>query len=276
MIEGTTYRVTAKTEAEARRQLRELVVNARNGTLPAPDKLTVKQHLWHWLEKVVKVNLRPATCRDYSNTVYNHAIPAFGNVKLARLQPGNLDDLYATMRRYGVSAKTIRNVHGTIHVALEHALKRGLVARNVADVVELPKYERPEITPFTEEEVRRLRVAIAGDRWEALITLAIVTGMRQSELLGLKWSDITLDTRRVSVNRQLDRGGVLSPTKTAKGRRVVDLPAFAVEALRAHRIRQKELRLKVGSAWEQRTMYKNLVFTTHVGGPLMHRNVFRA
>ncbi len=145
------------------------------------------------------------------------------------------------------------------------------MVRNVAHAVDRPKAKRAEIHVFTREQAKALKDAIVGTRWEALITLAVATGMRQGELLGLQWRDVDLEVGRVRVSRQLDRDKTLSETKTDTGRRVIDLPPFAVEAMRAHRARQLEHRLVAGPEWED----YDLVFTTYQGRPLGHRNVSR-
>lgn len=271
MIDGMRYDVYGKTENEVDRKVRRLVANAERGIMPVAGQWTVGKYLEHWLENVIKPNRRGTTYKDYKNTVHKHAMPAFGRVKLAKLQPSHLETLYADLRTKGLAPKSVRNVHGTMHVALSHAVRQGLVVRNVAELVDPPKVKRPEIHVFTREQARALKDAIVGSRWEAMITLAIVSGMRQGELLGLQWRDIDLEASRVYVSRQLDREKTLSETKTDKGRRVIDLPAFAVEVLRAHRARQLEHRLLAGPDWEDH----DLVFTTYKGRPLGHRNVIR-
>ncbi len=271
MIDGKRHDVYGKTDDEADRKIRRLVANAERGIMPTTGQWTVGKYLEHWLENVIKPNRRVATYRDYRNTVHNHTMPSFGRVKLAKLQPSHLETLYAEMRGKGLAPKTIKNVHGTVHAALGHALRQGLVARNVAELVDPPKTKRQEIHVFTREQAKVLRDALAGSRWEAIVTLAVATGMRQGELLGLQWRDIDLEAGRVYVSRQLDREKTLSETKTDKGRRVIDLPAFAVEILRAHRARQLEHRLLAGPEWEDH----NLVFSTYKGRPLGHRNVIR-
>ncbi len=271
MIAGRRHSVMGATKEEVRRKRRELLTNADKGMLPSSERWTVGQYLEHWLDNVIKPNRRATTYRDYRNTVYRHAIPMFGRVKLSKLQAAHLEALYAEMRGKGLAPKTIKNAHGTIHSALEHALRHGLVLRNVAQAVDRPKAKRAEMHVFTWEQAKTLKDAIAGTRWEAMITLAVTTGMRQGELLGLQWRDVDLEAGRVHVSRQLDRDKTLSETKTDKGRRVIDLPPFAVEALRAHRARQLEHRLGAGPEWEDH----GLVFTTYQGRPLGHRNVIR-
>ena len=270
-VNGRRCSVTGRTKEEVRQKRRELLGRGDKGTVPRSEKWTVAQYLEHWLENVIKPNRRSATYRDYWTIVHRHAIPAFGGVKLGKLQPAHLETLYSTMRGKGLAAKTVRNAHGTIHAALGHALRQDLIERNVAEAVDPPKAQRPEIHVFTRDQAKTLRDAIAGTRWEAMITLAIATGMRQGELLGLQWRDIDAERGRVQVSRQLDRDKTLSDTKTAKGRRVIDVPAFALNALKTHRPRQLEHRLVAGPDWED----NDLVFTTYRGRPLGHRNVIR-
>ncbi len=270
-IQGKRKSLYGKTRKEVQDKLRALLADVDKGILPPTERLSVAQFLERWLADVVKPGVRSATYREYKNTVERHAVPALGFLKITQLQPGHLQKLYASMLECGLSPKTVRNVHGCLHAALEQAVKWNLVPRNVAAIAEPPRSRRHEIETLTTEQVKTLFQAIQGNRWEALLTLAVATAMRQSELLGLRWSDVDLDTARVHVRRQLDRDGTFSEPKTAKGRRTIDLPTSIVAVMRQHRTRQLEERLLMGSDWED----NHLVFCTHAGRPLGHRNVIR-
>ena len=112
--------------------------------------------------------------------------------------------------------------------------------------------------------------AASGDRLEALYVLAVYTGLRRSEILGLKWTDVDLEAATLSVQRSLERGGTLNPPKRNKSRRTVKLTGQAVEALRSHRARQNEERLRLGSLWEDH----DLVFPNQVGKPMNADNLY--
>ncbi|HEY8477997.1 MAG TPA: site-specific integrase [Chloroflexota bacterium] len=155
-------------------------------------------------------------------------------------------------------------------------LRWGLLGRNPCDAVNPPKVTKPELRVLTPEEARRFLAAVAGHRLEALFTLALTTGMRQGELLGLKWQDVDLEMGVVRVRRALQRlrrvGFVEVEPKSATSRRAARLVPLAVTALRRHRARQLEERLQAGTAWEDR----DLVFCTEHGRPLTHTTVLRA
>ncbi len=270
-IQGKRKSLYGKTRKEVQDKLRVLLADADKGLLPPSERLTVAQFLQRWLEGVVKPGLRSTTYRDYKNTIDRHTVPLLGHLRLTQLQPAHLQGLYASLLDSGLSPKTVRNVHGCIHAALEQAVKWNLAARNVSSIVELPRVRRHEIQALTTEQVKVLFATAQGSRWETLLMLAIASAMRQSELLALKWSDVDLESGQIHIRRQLDRDKTFSEPKTAKGRRTVDLPASTVVALREHRTRQLQDRLLMGAEWED----IDLVFCTHQGRPLGHRNVIR-
>jgi integrase len=198
-----------------------------------------------------------------------------GGMRLTRLPPEQLERLYARMLDAGSSARTVRHVHAVLHNALERATKRGRVARNVAQLVDPPAVPRSEKRVLNEDEAQRFLAAIRGDRFEALYLLAISTGMREGELLGLRWQDLDLERGAIQVRQTVAfvKGGgyVFGEPKTAKSRRNVILTAVATAELRRHRMRQAESRLAVGAAWQD----LDLVFTNEVGGPVDGSNVLQ-
>lgn len=159
-------------------------------------------------------------------------------------------------------------------VSLVNASRWGLVPRNVALLVDPPRGNRPAVQPFTPEQARVFLDAVQGDRLEALYTVALSVDLRQGEALSLRWEDVNLEQRRLSVRYALQRiGGKLQlvEPKTAKSRRTLALPAFAVTALRAHKVRQLEERVRLGAHWRD----TGFIFTSSVGTPLEARNVVR-
>lgn len=175
----------------------------------------------------------------------------------------------------GLSARTVQYIHATLRRALGQALKWDLVARNVATLVDPPRVVRPEVQPLTPEAAKALLEAARGDRLSALYTVALALGLRQGELLGLRWADVDLDNGFLHVRRALQRiDGKLQlvEPKTAKSRRTIAMPAFVVAALREHRLRQGLERMFVGEGWQDAF---GLVFTTAIGTPLDEGNVRR-
>jgi integrase len=163
-------------------------------------------------------------------------------------------------------------VHALLHKALKQAVNDGLVARNVTQAVKAPRQSRKEIPTLNREQAQVFLEAAKGDRLETLYLLAIHTGLRQGELLGLKWGDVDLDRGTLQVQRILSAakdGPTFTTPKTNKGRSV-RLTAQVVQALRDHRKRQVEERLKYDGLWQDH----GLVFTTLVGTPLNRHNIF--
>jgi len=163
----------------------------------------------------------------------------------------------------------------TTPAALGRAVRFGLVSRNVGALTDPPRLIRMEIRAMSPEEARTFLIAIRGDRLEALYLLALTTGLRQGELLGLRWSDVDFDVGEARVGQAVQRyGGKLHfvPPKTAKSRRSVTLTLMAIEALRAHKARQAQDRLLAGSRWQE----FGLVFPSAVGTPMEPRNATRA
>jgi integrase len=221
-------------------KLAKLQRDVVGGTLVDSERTTVAQHLKHWLEDSARPAIRPATYRSYKGLIENHINPHIGGVPLVKLSPLHVQGLYSTMERNGCSGRLRQMVHAVLHNALGRALKWNLVVRNVCEAVESPKAAKKMMQVWNPQEAGTFLATAADDRLYALYVLAIATGLRQGELLGLDWTDIDLNEAMLSVRRQLSEdAGVLEFTepKTDKGRRRVDLPAFAVAALREHRKR---------------------------------------
>ncbi|MDQ3966016.1 MAG: tyrosine-type recombinase/integrase, partial [Actinomycetota bacterium] len=180
--------------------------------------------------------------------------------------PAQVQDLYQWKLDSGLSRSTVQLIHATLHKALKQAMKRGLVARNVTEAVDSPKPQKKDIRPLTPEEVKVFLSTVKGDRLESLYILAITTGLRQGELLGLRWQDVDLNEKVVRVHQQLTRtkGGLsFSKPKNNKGRNVT-LMDLAIKALMNHRERQKDEKLKMDDLWQE----TDLVFTSTKGTPL--------
>ncbi len=175
----------------------------------------------------------------------------------------------------GLSPRTVAYIRAILRQALNRALKWGLVLRNVATLVEPPKVERFKIQPLTKEQADRLLAAAKGDRLESLYRVALSLGLRQGEALGLRWEDVDLERRvlhiRVALQAAKGKLSLVEP-KTDNAQRTLPLPAALGSALKAHRTRQLEERLKVGTAWQEH----GLVFCTSVGTPIHPRNCVRS
>jgi integrase len=264
----------AKTRQEAARLLRAALQDRDAGLPVAEGKQIVSQFIATWLEKV-RPSLKPKTYRTYEQLLRVHVLPTVGSTPLTKLTAEQLQRLYAVRLSAGSSTTTVHHVHAAIHRALASALRLGLVQRNVSDLTDPPPIRRNESHELTAPQVQTLLEAARGERLEALFILAVTTGMRQGELLALKWADVDLEQGALTVRAtlQTEKGGgfMFAQPKTARSRRRIVLTATAVESLRQHRVRQAEERLWVGPAWDD----LGLVLTNAIGRPLDGVHVLR-
>lgn len=183
-----------------------------------------------------------------------------------------MQGLYRTKLDGGLSPATVQKIHVVLHKALSQAVKWALLPRNVTEAVSVPRPDRREIRPLSAAEVRKLLEAARGDHLKALWVLAVHTGMRQGELLALKWTDVDLETGNVSVRRTLTRESghyKLGEPKTNRSRRTVKLTGAATEALRDHLIYQMKEMDRLGDLYQD----QGLVFTTDSGAPINPSNI---
>lgn len=273
--DGRQHSVYGKTRREAQERLRAAQRNADHGIQPIGERMTTGEYLDLWLATSVRPRLRASTAENYATIVRVHIQPALGRVPLAKLTPEHVQGMLLRLaaRQPALSPTTVRYVYAVLRIALGRALKTGRVLRNVATLVDAPPKARHDVAPLTGAEVRHLLDVTSGDRLAALYVTAVGLGMRQGELLGLRWSDVDLETGLLSVRHTLQRRTYqLAEPKTERGRRTLAMPGIVTVALREHRRRQLAERLAAGPGWKDR----NLVFTTMHGSALDTRNVTRA
>ena len=266
--------IYGKTRKDVSDKLTATLRAMQQGIPPASERQTVGQFLDQWLNECAKQSTRPRTYEDYSTVVSKHLKPAIGSIQLVKLTPLHVQRLLNERLKSGLSGRTVQRIRAVLRIALNQAIKWGLVVRNAASLAEPPHVEKYEIQPITQLAARDFLKAIAGDRLEALFTVALALGLRRGEALGLRWQDIDFENRTLRVNCSLQRfGGKLHLTelKTNNSRRVLHMPDVLLHKLQAHRIRQLEDKLHAGERWQE----SDLVFTTSVGTPLEPRNVNR-
>jgi len=215
--DGKRRYVSAKKKSGAERALRQTMTDAERGLVFEAGTVTVEEYLNRWLTDSVRDTVRSTTYERYEQIARKHIVPELGRVKLKALTPAHVRGLYRKKLEAGLSPRTVQYVHVTLHKALKQAVRDGLIPRNATEAVKPPQVRREEIRPLTPEQVKTLFEAAKGDRLEALYVLAVTTGLRQGELLGLKWDDVDMVAGTVSVRRTLTtaKGGpVLSAPKT--------------------------------------------------------------
>ncbi len=250
--EGKQRFVYGDTQQEALEKLRRAQNDYRQGTLVTGPKLKLDAYLKQWLEEVKRPNIRVSTYVKYEKLVRLYIVPVLGGVQLQKVSPQHIQSLYTKMVKQKISSKTVHNVHGLLHNALDNAVRWNLVARNVVDLVSPPRLEKPDIQPLTLKQARDLLETARGQHLEVFIALALTTGMRRGELLALRWSDIDFESHTVYVHRTVDfiaRYGYVETEPKMKRSKLL-LPAFVVEMLKVHRKEQLEQRLKAGTSWQ--------------------------
>jgi integrase len=276
LADGKRKSYYGKTRQEAAKRLAAAVRDQNVGLPIVGEKQNLAQYLTYWLE-VVRPTIKPRTYRLYEMFVRVHIAPGLGTTALARLSPQHIQAFYAGRLETGLSSTSVRHIHDVLHRALDAALKLGLVQRNVTELIDPPRMRHHEMTVLTPEQVRAFLAAAKRDRYYALYVLALTTGMRQGELLALKWRDVDLESAKLNVRATLQpvkgQGFVLSAPKTKRSRRTIALTSTAVEALRDHQRQQEIEREKLGAAWA----HHDLVFPNTVGRPfdgihLLQRN----
>jgi integrase len=264
------------TKKEAEKKLAELLHQLDTGTFMRPSKTTLAEYLEKWLADYAKPNLSPRGFERYAGIIRKHLIPDMGSITLTQLRPEHLQKHYTARLNSGLSARTVRYHHAVIHKALQTAVKWGLVSRNVADGVDMPRIRRTEMQTWDEDDVNRFLEAAKDNPYYALFYTALYTGMRRSELLGLKWSDVDFILSQVYINRSLhhlkDGSYVFTQPKSAKSRRTIALPPSAILVLKKHRETQKLERTLLGVPLTD----DELVFSQFDGRPLRPNTVTRA
>lgn len=270
-LDGKRLSYTAKTRKECLEWIQKTQTQIRKGLSYTSAQTTFGEFLEHWLLNK-ETHLRTQTMEQYRRTAKNHILPTLAHVKFKDLTPSRIQRLYNTLLDDGVGPRTVQIVHAVIHGCLEQAFKISLVTFNPSSVVIVPKVEEKEMKVWNEAQVSQFLVTIKAQRNEHLYRLALATGMRQAELLGLMWDDIDW-SGMLSVRRQVfspDGGGyTFVPPKTKFGVRNIELGAQVIESLRDQQSRVDEWRAFFHKSWQE----NKLVFPSTRGTPLGRYNL---
>jgi integrase len=253
-----------KTRQEVAHKLASALSSREDGLVFDAGKLTVGEYLERWLGDSLRDTVRHGTFERCEQIVRLHIRPALGNLKLKTLSPAHIQGLYRDRLDSGLSPATVQKIHAVLHKALDQAVRWSLVPRNATEAVKSPRPAPEQIKPLDSEQVKTLLKAVHGDCFEALYTLAVTTGLRQGEILGLKWEDIDLANGVIRVRRTLTRRGgrlLLGDPKTKRSRRTVRLTEATVEALKGHLAHQMEQMERLGDLYKD----QGLVFATGKG-----------
>jgi len=280
---------------KTRQELSTKLVKAQGellvGAFVDPGAITVGHWMDTWLYQYKKKSVRPSTFASYETMVRVHIKPSIGHILLKDLRPEHLQRLYNGKLEQGrgdgaeggLSSRTVRYVHIVVHQALSQAVKNQLLIRNVSEATILPRQEKKEMRVLSQDEQGKFFEVIEQDPTCFGFILLLATGLRQGELLGLRWNDIDLNEGIVHVRRSLTRTRIFDEKsetrtqiieqepKTRAGKRKIPLPPSVLEALKVHKERQDEIK----SENEDQYVDKDLVICTDLGKPKEPRNFTR-
>lgn len=272
--------ITGKTQKDVAQKLKAATAALDAGTYQAPSKMTVGEWLDIWQREYLG-GVKPFTVASYKSQIENHIRPALGAVKLEVLNAHTIQRFYNNLKavrkdKEALSPKSIKNIHGVLHKALQQAVAIGYIRFNPAEYCTLPRCQKVEIKPLDEEQSKAFLQAIKGQRFEDLFTVTLFTGMREGEVLGLQWDCVDFKTGTILIDKQLQREKkrnskyILAPTKNGKGRTIAPAPRV-MQILRVYRAKQAAQRLKAGELWED----SGLVFTDDFGHHLAIHTVYK-
>ncbi len=281
----------AKSRREVATKLTVVLKSVQDGALIPLERENLSQFATRWLEWV-EPNLKPSTHLRYASDIRLHIVPELGRMPLKNITPDVLQHLYTLKLNQGLSSTSVHHVHVVIHRLLSQAVKWELVSRNSAALVDSPRPQKTDMQTLDATQVRQLIRSTSDHRLGALVMLAAVTGIRQGELLGLRWSDMELsqglkedDSKRKNLHSERDdgvihirrtlracRGGFeFGEPKTSRSKRTIVIRPYVVSRLRTHRAKQMEEMLAIGPSWN----HSDLIFTNTIGGHLTPQNFLR-
>lgn len=287
----------SKSKAKVTEKVSELERLRDQGNIPKiGQKWTFGSWLEHWLENIAKPSIRVRTYEAYQNAVNKHLIPGLGKHRLERLEPEHLEAFYRQMIKDGSSPGNAHQVHRTARTALGVAHRRGHITRNAAALAKAPRVPEDEVEPFTIAEAQAILDEARTRRNSARWAIALALGLRQGEVLGIKWDHVDLDTSTIRIRRQRQRPRYAhgctdtcgkkpghcpqriqtneedAETKSAAGRRVIGLPDELVSMLKLHRAEQDREREEAANLWQE----GGWVFTDVLGRPINPQTDYHA
>lgn len=273
-LDGRRLSFTGSSRSECQMWLRKMRDKIDGGLTFQGVRVQVKDFMAQYLEGA-KRSLRPNIAIQYAGTIRNHIIPGIGEMRLIDLRPEHIDRLYQNRLDAGISARTVQMIHSVLHRALHKAVEMGYLTRNPADGTTRPRLVQNEMLVLNEDQAYQFLIASRGSRLYALYHLAVKTGMRQGEILGLRWDDLNWRTGILQIKRQLQRvdhvGYVFAEPKTKSGRRTIRLGQGTMTALRDHQLAQQQQRYVMGERWQE----NNLIFPSTIGTPMDLRNLLK-
>lgn len=272
---------TFRTKKQAENYLNETVNQVERGVYIKPSKMTFTDFSNKWLSEYAKVNLSPVTFESYDLILKKHLQPELGKIGIAQVKPDQIQGYYANKLEDGLSAMTIHHHHAILHEVYKFAMKWGVAAHNPADATDPPKPQKREMNVWNQNEVQAFLEHAKETEYYILFYTSLFTGMRRSELLALRWSDVDLLGMQVSVNRSIHllKGNeiVYREPKTAKSRRAISLTPSNALLLQEHLDKRKQALKSKNPKFEDKDFNQNeLVFRHADGSPYLPNSVTHA
>jgi len=261
-----TYKTVKGTKREAQAALTAELAERNRGVAAFAGRLTLAEYLGQWMRDYASIRVRPATLMRYRSAINRHIVPHLGNIKLRSVRPADIQRTHRTcLEGERLSARTVLHHHRILHEALEHAVGWQLLASNPVDGAQPPRPERAEIQTLNPAQAAALLAAAEGTAIGPIISMALHTGARVGEILGLRWDDIDFVRGRVAIRCTVQRitgnGMVEGPTKTHRSQRPISLAPEYLAELQLHRERQEAEIVRLGDAY----IRNNLVFAQALG-----------
>lgn len=272
--------VYGKTQEDVRKKLTKITSEIDSGTYVAPSKMKLSEWLDTWLRDYVKFSVKNYTLETYQSLCDKHIKRVIGNKTLTSITVSDIQRFYnGLLTENGLSTKTVKNIHGVLHRALEQAVTAGLIKENPSRRCSLPKTERKAIKPLESEEISRFIEAIKGHKYENIFFVTLFSGLRESEVLALTWDCVDFENNLLLINKQLVTSThhtgptySLGPTKNSKSRYVTVAPSV-MTVLKKQKELQNEWSEKASGAWDNAW---NLVFTNELGEHLKQNAIYKA
>jgi integrase len=260
------YETVHGRKGDAQKRLTELLSSLDKGIYTPPGRLTVAEHLHNWLSGYVKTNCTQKTLDGYQAIIEKHLIPALGHIQLTKLHQQAIQKYYGeACERF--NPRTVHHYHRVLSEALKYAVRQGYLGRNPCELVDAPSFSKKTMRTLTPEEVEILLGTAKDNYYYPVIYTAISTGLRQAELLGLRWRDLDFDTASLSVNQVYYKHAGVSTfkePKTAHSRRRVAMTNKLVKYLRTYKTGRGRYCLELGSILSP----DDLIFTSIEGNPI--------
>lgn len=274
-INGKSKSFYGKRQADALKAMRAALSASDEGTYCEPKKFTLSQWLDIWLNEYVQPSVKPLTYAAYRSKVETHIKPSLGNIKMALLNPTQVQTFYNDLlRKKKLSKKTIKDVHGILHKAIDQAVELNYIPTNATDPCKLSRPDNREILPFTETDIEAFLTAIEGHQFEPLFTVTLFTGMREGEVCGLPWDAVNFKKGTITIKQQLSKINgehVIVSTKNDRIRVLTAAP-FLMDILCEVRTKQLQNHLASGTTWKNEY---NLVFTNEDGHFVYPQTVYK-